>query len=92
MAISNTVSSLQGIRRRVVYVTLYELIAIVVATFGLAALTGQNASHASVASVAASVIAVLWNIGFNWAFRTLGVAPGGAGTQRQAPHCPRHRL
>ena len=68
MAISNTVSSLQGIRRRVVYVTLYELIAIVVATFGLAALTGQNASHASVASVVASVIAVLWNIGFNWAF------------------------
>lgn len=68
MATSNSVSSLQGIRRRVVYVTLYELIAIVVAIFGLAALTGQNASHASVASVAASVIAVLWNIGFNWAF------------------------
>ena len=68
MATSNSVSSLQGIRRRVVYVTLYELIAIVVATFGLTALTGQNASHASVASVAASVIAVLWNIGFNWAF------------------------
>ena len=68
MATSNPVSSLQGIRRRVVYVTLYELIAIVVATFGLAALTGQNAAHASVASVAASVIAVLWNIGFNWAF------------------------
>ena len=68
MATSNSVSSLQGIRRRVVYVTLYELIAIVVATFGLAGLTGQNASHASVASVAASVIAVLWNIGFNWAF------------------------
>ena len=68
MATSNSVSSLQGIRRRVVYVTLYELIAIVVATFGLAALTGQNASYAGVASVAASVIAVLWNIGFNWAF------------------------
>ena len=28
-----------------VYVTLYELIAIVVATFGLPALTGQNASR-----------------------------------------------
>ena len=68
MATSNPISSLQGIRRRVVYVTLYELIAIVVATFGLATLTGQNASHASVAAVAASVIAVLWNIGFNWAF------------------------
>ena len=42
MATSNPVSSLQGIRRRVVYVTLYELIAIGVATFGLAALTGQK--------------------------------------------------
>ncbi|WP_338798818.1 PACE efflux transporter [Acidovorax sp. DW039] len=59
---------MQGIQRRVVYVTLYELIAIIVATFGLAALTGQSASHSSVASVAASAVAVVWNIVFNWAF------------------------
>ncbi|GAA4424737.1 PACE efflux transporter [Acidovorax lacteus] len=63
-----TAAGLQGVRRRVVYVTLYELIAIAVATVGLAALTGQSAAHASVASVAASVIAVVWNIVFNWAF------------------------
>lgn len=68
MASSHSPFSLQGIQRRVVYVTLYELIAIIVATFGLAALTGQSASHSSVASVAASAVAVVWNIVFNWAF------------------------
>ncbi|MBL7087617.1 PACE efflux transporter [Acidovorax sp.] len=59
---------MQGVRRRVLYVTLYELIAIVVATFGLAVLTGQSAAHSGVASVAASVIAVAWNLLFNWVF------------------------
>jgi uncharacterized membrane protein len=70
MNVSSTSSApgLQGVRRRVLYVTLYELIAIVVATFGLAVLTGQSAAHSGVASVAASVIAVAWNLLFNWAF------------------------
>lgn len=65
---SSSAPGLQGVRRRVLYVTLYELIAIVVATFGLAVLTGQSAAHSGVASVAASVIAVAWNLLFNWAF------------------------
>jgi uncharacterized membrane protein len=47
---------------------LYELIAIAVATAGLAQLTGQGAGHSSVVAVAASAIAVLWNVVFNWAF------------------------
>jgi uncharacterized membrane protein len=59
---------LQGPWRRVLYVTLYELIAIGVAAYGLAVLTGQGAAHSSVASVVASAIAVLWNVVFNWAF------------------------
>ena len=59
---------LQGVRHRVLYVTLYELIAIAVATGGLAVLTGQSAAHSSVASVAASAVAVVWNVLFNWAF------------------------
>ena len=68
VASPSSVPGLQGVRRRVLYVTLYELIAIVVATFGLAVLTGQSAAHSGVASVAASVIAVVWNLVFNWAF------------------------
>ena len=39
---------LQGPWRRVVFVTLYELIAIAVATAGLAQLTGQGAGHSGV--------------------------------------------
>lgn len=60
--------SLQGIKRRVIYVSLYELIAIAAATAGLALLSGQGAGHSSVVASAASVIAVVWNLVFNWAF------------------------
>ena len=60
--------SLQGIKRRVIYVSLYELIAIAAATAGLALLSGQGAGHSSVVAAAASVIAVVWNLVFNWAF------------------------
>ena len=61
-------AGLQGIRRRVLYVTLYELIAIGAATLGLALLSGQGMAHSGVLAVAASVIAVLWNLAFNWMF------------------------
>ena len=61
-------AGLQGIKRRVLYVTLYELIAIGAATLGLALLSGQGMAHSGVLAVAASVIAVLWNLAFNWMF------------------------
>lgn len=59
---------MQGIRRKIVYVTLYELIAISASTAGLALLSSSSVSHASVAAVAASVIAVVWNLVFNTLF------------------------
>ena len=61
-------SGLQGPKRRLLYVALYELIAIAAATLGLAALSGQGAAHSSVLAVAASVIAVVWNVIFNGLF------------------------
>lgn len=61
-------TGLQGVKRRVIYVSLYELIAIAAATLGLAQLSGQGAGHSSVVAVAGSVIAVAWNLAFNWAF------------------------
>ena len=61
-------SGLQGPKRRLLYVTLYELIAIAAATLGLAALSGQSAAHSSVLAVAASVVAVVWNVLFNGLF------------------------
>jgi len=60
--------NLQGPWRRVVFVTLYELIAIVAATFGFMLFTGQGAAHSGVISVVSSVLAVLWNVAFNHVF------------------------
>ncbi|MEO9103082.1 MAG: PACE efflux transporter [Rhodoferax sp.] len=59
---------MQGIKRRVVYVALYEGIAIVVASFGFAALSGADMSQSTALSVMASAIAVTWNLVFNWLF------------------------
>ena len=39
------IAGLQGVRRRVVYVSIYELIAIAVVTVGLARYTGQDMGH-----------------------------------------------
>ena len=43
-----TLFGLQGLKRRLIYVSLYELIAIAAATAGLALLSGQGAGHSSV--------------------------------------------
>lgn len=59
---------MQGIKRKVVYVGLYEAIAIVAASLGFAFMSGQELSHAAPLSVAASVIAVCWNLIFNSLF------------------------
>lgn len=59
---------MQGIQRKIVYVGLYEAIAIVSAGLGLSAMSGASLESAGVASVLASAIAVAWNLGFNTAF------------------------
>lgn len=59
---------MQGIKRKVVYITLYEIIAIAMSSAGLALLSGSELGHASVAAVAASAIAVVWNLVYNTLF------------------------
>ncbi len=59
---------MQGVKRKVVYVSLYEGVAIVVATLGLAGMSGQSMDSAGAVAVAASVIAVAWNLLFNTLF------------------------
>lgn len=59
---------MQGIKRKVVYVTLYEVIAIACSSVALAALADRGLGQASAAAVAASVIAVVWNLVFNTLF------------------------
>jgi len=58
----------QGIKRKIVYVSLYELIAVAITSFGLAYLAEQELSHAGVAAVASSLIAVFWNLSYNTLF------------------------
>ena len=50
------------------YVSLYEGFAIVAATLGLAGMSGQGAQVAGLMAVAASVVAVAWNLVFNTLF------------------------
>ena len=69
---------MQGIKRRVVYISLYEGLAIVAASLGLAAMSGEGLGHSGVLAVIASVIAVLWNLAFNALFERWESAPGGA--------------
>jgi len=59
---------MQGIKRKIVYVSLYEAIAIVVASLGFSLMSGQELSHAGPLAVACSVVAVTWNVIFNSLF------------------------
>ena len=59
---------MQGLRRRVVYVTLYELIAIGATSVGLAAFADSSVERAGVAAVVSSAVAVAWNVVFNTLF------------------------
>lgn len=59
---------MQGLARKIVFVTLYELIAIACITAGLALLAGQPPSHAGVAAVMSSLIAISWNFLYNLVF------------------------
>lgn len=61
---------MQGLKRRIVYVTLFEGIAIVCATFGLSSLSGNELGQSSVLAVATSVVAVIWNFLYNLLFET----------------------
>lgn len=59
---------MQGIQRKVVYVTLYEGFAILFASIGLAALSGAGAGQSTVLATVSSAVAVVWNLAFNALF------------------------
>ena len=64
---THQVTGLQGAKRRVLYVSLYELIAIIVSSLIFMAV-GQSAEHSGVMAVVASALAIMWNLGFNALF------------------------
>ena len=59
---------MQGIQRKIVYVALYEAIAIACTTAGLAGLADHAAGTAGIAAVLASATAVVWNLVYNTLF------------------------
>jgi len=79
---------MQGIRRRIVYVTLYELIAIVATSAGLAAFSETDLQRAGVAAVVSSAVAVAWNVVFNTLFERWEARQTvrGRGLARRAAH------
>jgi uncharacterized membrane protein len=59
---------MQGIKRKLVYVSLYELFAVGLTSAGLALMAGSELGQAGVAAVASSAIALLWNLAYNSLF------------------------
>jgi uncharacterized membrane protein len=78
---------MQGLKRKVVYVTLFELIAVGL-TSSLLVLGGHDAGHAGAAAVASSAIAVIWNFVFNSLFEAWEArqATRGRSWKRRAAH------
>lgn len=67
MSSSSLATGLQGPVRRLVFVALYELIAIAVSSLLFMAI-GQGAGASGVMAVAASTLAIVWNVSFNHLF------------------------
>ncbi|NIF26711.1 PACE efflux transporter [Pantoea sp. Tr-811] len=59
---------MQGIKRKLVYVTFYELIGLCMSTLGLAYLSDTQASHTGPLAVMITTIAMLWNLAYNSLF------------------------
>lgn len=59
---------MQGAKRRVVYVGLYEFIAIVLSAILLEMMSGAGAAESLGLAVAASAVAIIWNLAFNSVF------------------------
>src|SRR6218665_2427350 len=64
----HSIPAMQGIKRKLVYVSLYELIAVGMTSAGLALMGGHSLEHASVAAIASSAIALVWNLVYNQLF------------------------
>ncbi|NVD73582.1 PACE efflux transporter [Duganella sp. BJB1802] len=79
---------MQGLKRKIVYVSLFELIAVGLTSSVLVLLMGYDAGHASVAAVASSLVAVVWNFVYNSMFEAWEArqAKRGRSWLRRAAH------
>jgi uncharacterized membrane protein len=79
---------MQGIKRKAVYISLYEAIAICVCSVGFLAFSDADFSASVPLSVACSAVAVLWNLAYNSAFEfwESRQATKGRGVGRRVAH------
>lgn len=62
------VFTLSPVKRRIVYVSVFETLAIILSTLFLMAMSGSGAQDSLPVAVMVSIIAVIWNYLFNTAF------------------------
>jgi uncharacterized membrane protein len=88
LALSSKGSTMQGLKRKVIYATLFELIAVALTSSLLMLLAGHDAGHAGVAAVASSLIALVWNMVYNTLFEAWEArqATRGRSWMRRAAH------
>jgi uncharacterized membrane protein len=78
----------QGIKRKLVYVTVFEALAIAFCTIGFAMQSGKSLAYAGALSVVTSAIAVTWNLVFTSLFEAWEArqATGGRSVRRRVTH------
>jgi uncharacterized membrane protein len=79
---------MQGIKRKLVYVALFETIGIAVTSVVFALFSGQPVIHASPLAVACAAIAAAWNVAWNTLFEAWErrQAVKGRGVARRVMH------
>ena len=79
---------MQGLKRKIVYVSLFELFAIALTSSFLMLLAGHDAAHSGVAAIASSTVAVVWNFIYNGLFEAWEArqATRGRSVARRAAH------
>jgi uncharacterized membrane protein len=78
----------QGVRRKIVYVVCFELIAIAMSSVLLKLLSGSPIGYAGATAAASSAIALLWNLVYNTLFERWEArqARKGRSFRRRAAH------
>lgn len=79
---------MQGLKRKIVYVSLFELFAVALTSSFLMLLAGHDATHSGIAAIASSTIAVVWNFIYNHLFEAWEARQStrGRSVARRAAH------
>lgn len=80
---------MQGLKRKLVYVSLFELFAVCMSSTLLSLMSTRDSFvYAGLAAVASSIIALVWNLAYNWVFEYWEArqAEKGRGLWRRVAH------